>query len=88
MTEEEFIRQARVDWPDDNIRTLLDALEAYYMNGVYDDIGGNVDWSTGHYYRIERWIVNTDSQGFKGLETYSSNLAAEAAIGRFEDGTW
>lgn len=79
-TDQEFIRQAKVDWPDDNIRTVMDACEAYYMNGCYDEIGGDVESVTGHYYRVERWIVVTDNQGFKELEAFHNEVLAHKAF--------
>lgn len=84
MTEQELIRQARVDWPDDKIKNRMDACEAYYMNGVYDDIGGDVESSTGHYYRVDRWIVVTDNQGFKECNEFHTLELAEKAFTELE----
>lgn len=73
MSEYELIEHAR------NIQacnpTLLDALEVFYMNGFTDEQGGSVD-ENYHYYRVHRWIVTTDSQGFKEVETYDSEREA------------
>jgi hypothetical protein len=85
MRDGEFVRQARVDWPDANIRTVLDACEEYYMNGIYDDISGDMESPTGHFYRIDRHIVVTDSQGFHDLQTFDSEEAAIEAFGKLDD---
>jgi hypothetical protein len=79
MRDGEFVRQARVDWPDAKIDTVLEACEEYYMNGTYDDVSGDVEAPTGHFYRIGRYIVVTDSQGFSEFHNYSNeNEAVEA----------
>src|SRR4051812_5104004 len=83
MTEEEFIRQAKLDWEDQPhivILTIEDALEGCYMNGDYDDIGGEAEAPTGHYYRIEHWIVVTDDQGNKAVTAYPNVEEAEKAL--------
>lgn len=82
MSEEEFIREAKNDWEDDDtvINSIKEALEVSYMNGSYDDVVGDVDSSVGHNYRIDRWIVNTDTQGFTVVTTYDTVKEAEAAF--------
>ena len=80
LTEEEFIRTAQLDWEDTPIYNLEDALEACYMNGNYDDIGGDVEAPTGHFYLCERWILVTDSAGNKDIRTFESTEEAEAQI--------
>lgn len=77
MTEEEFIKQAKLDWEEDNIETLEDALEACYMNGSYDDIGGDVESPTGHFFLVERWILITDSNGSKFVHRFETTEEAE-----------
>jgi hypothetical protein len=75
---EEFIRQAKLDWGEEtNIETIKDALEACYMNGDYDEIGGDVEAPTGHYYQIENWIVTCDDQGNKVVGDYETVEEAE-----------
>jgi len=81
--EEEFIRQAKLDWGDEegvNIETIKDALEACYMNGDYDEVGGDAEAPTGHYYQIEHWIVKCDDQGNRTVETYENEIQAEEAF--------
>jgi hypothetical protein len=85
MTEEEFIGQARVDWPDMTIWTMLDACEANYLNGTYDDVSGDVESALGHFYLIERWIVVTDTIGVKWLHTYADVEEAEKAFEQFDE---
>lgn len=83
-TEEEFIRQAKLDWQDQNISTIKEALEACYMNGDYDDIGGEVEAPTGHYYMIENWIVITDDLGNKTVTAYPTEEEAEKVFDLLE----
>lgn len=89
MTEQELIAQARLDWLNDDtilpIKDLKDALEANYYNGNYDDIGGDVEAPTGHYYRIERWIVVTDSQGSRTVHTFDTIEEAEEKVEELEN---
>jgi hypothetical protein len=85
MDEKEFMRETRVDWPNMNVFTVLDACEARYLNGQYDDISGDSEAPTGHFYLVERWIVVTDSQGFRHLHTYHSVLEAEAAFEQMDE---
>lgn len=79
-TEEEFIRQAKLDWEDTPINSIKDALEACYMNGDYDEIGGDAEAPTGHYYQIEHWIVVTNDQGFSTVHTFDTIEKAEEAF--------
>jgi len=85
MTEEEFIRQARLDWEEDTIETMKDALEICFLNGNYDDSGGDAEAPTGHYYKCERWIVTTDSDGNNTVHTFESEEEAEARFRELEE---
>jgi hypothetical protein len=82
----DLIREARKnlgepDSESSTIKTLLDALEAFYMNGCADEVSGDVEGPTGHFYRVSRWIVTTDSQGFKSVDGWPNVMAAEKAFG-------
>lgn len=59
---------------------LLDALEAFAGNGSADEVSGNVESPTGHFFRVDRWIVVTDSQGFRDVQTYDTESEAEVAF--------
>lgn len=85
LTEEEFIRQAKLDWEDNEINTLKDALEACYMNGSYDDVSGDAEAPTGHFYAIERWVVTTDNQGHSEVHTFESAEEAEDFFNKLEE---
>lgn len=74
---EGFIRIA--DGRDD----LLAACEAFYANGFADEFGGDAD-TYGHYYRVNRWIVWTDSQGFHKVETYDNESDARFAFANYD----
>jgi len=56
---------------------IIGACENFYMNGVADDVSGHVDAPTGHFYRVDRWIVTTNDQGFKSLTTFDKPEEAE-----------
>lgn len=55
---------------------LLAALEVIHGHGGDDESFGDMN-EGGHYFRVDRWIVATDSQGFMDVTEYTSNLAAE-----------
>ncbi|HEY1249205.1 MAG TPA: hypothetical protein VGE97_09475 [Nitrososphaera sp.] len=84
MTEQEFITQAKLDWEDSEINDIEDALEACYQNGSYDDIGGDVEAPTGHYYKIDQWIVVTDNQGFHKITEWPTVEDAEKHFDELE----
>lgn len=64
-SEYQIIKEAQENYGETGIETLLDALEAFYLSGCPDEQSGEVEAPTGHFYRIDRWIVITDNQGFK-----------------------
>lgn len=82
MTDETLISGAREILGEDPV-TVLDACEAFYMNGLADDVCGDVDLD-GHYYRVERWIVRTDDLGFHHLDSYPSVETAKRVFGIIE----
>lgn len=55
--------------------STLDRLETVYLDGCADDVIGDVD-ALGHYYRVGRYIVQTDSQGFHEVFTFDTLEAA------------
>jgi hypothetical protein len=69
-TKQEMVARGRELDPD--VKTILDALEAVYGNGFADAVSGNVDAPTGHFYRIDRWIVITDERGFHEVWNFGS----------------
>jgi hypothetical protein len=79
-SEEELIQQANEEMPEERVETVQQALEAYYMNGTYDDITGDVESPYGHVYRLERWLVTSDSQGFTYVSTYETDEEAKKAF--------
>jgi len=87
LSESEIITQAREAFGDEvfgnspHRSDLEDALESFYMNGTSDGSGGDVDHDH-HFYRVHRWIVVTNSQGFHTIETYDSE---QEAIDAFEN---
>jgi hypothetical protein len=55
-------------------------LEEIYMDGCPDDVSGDVDAPTGHFYRIGRQILVTDSQGFRTVHNYTDEAEAVQAF--------
>jgi hypothetical protein len=84
MTEKEMIESAKNDWQDMEINDVLDALEANYLNGAYDDLSGDSEAPTGHFYRIDRWIVITDSQGLRKVEEHYSEETAKQVFAEMD----
>lgn len=84
MTEDELIENAaqQAFGRSPNHR-LIDALEAYWGNGSSDESCGDAD-TFGHYYRVDRWIVRTDSQGFATPETFDTEQEAKDAFQKIE----
>lgn len=83
-TEENIILEAKRNsegfYPIDS---LLDALESFYLCGFHDDVCGTVE--TGcHYYRVSRWIVQTDSQGFHEIFSHDSEKEAVIEFGKIQ----
>src|SRR5687768_12244933 len=69
LSENELIEQARQAFPEDEITDLLEACEAFYMNGFADQVSGDVESPHGHFYRVHRWIITTDNYGFHDIYT-------------------
>jgi hypothetical protein len=57
---------------------LENALESIYMSGFSDESAGNVESPTGHFYRVGKWVMVTDSQGFKSLHSHETESDAMA----------
>jgi len=85
MNDVDFIVEARTNWNDKTIETVLEACEANYLNGIYDDVSGDVEAPCGHFYIIERWIVVTDSQGFTNLHWFDNREEAEKAFEKLDE---
>jgi hypothetical protein len=82
-TEDEIILQAKRNndgfYTVDNLR---EALECFYLNGFQDEVCGTVE-SGCHYYRVSRWIMQTDSQGFHEVFTYQLRKRLQLSLERF-----
>jgi hypothetical protein len=85
---DEIIDEARK--VDPNASSVLDACEAFYMNGTPDELSGDVDSPTGHFYRVARWIVQCDTLGFKHLLTFKDDAEAQAEFQKLDKtyGDW
>lgn len=62
------------------IHSALDACETYWGNGASDEHDGDVEAPCGHFYRVDRWIVTTDTQGLKSIEEYANCMDAHDAF--------
>lgn len=65
-------------WPT----SVEEALEQFWGSGVANDEKGEVD-GAGHIYRVEKWTVTTDSQGFSKVTEHGTIEEAEAAVEAF-----
>lgn len=70
ITRDELIAEAR--GLGDDVKNLLDALNTIWGHGFSDESSGTVEAPCGHFFRVEHWIVTTDSQGFHNVETYDT----------------
>ena len=93
LSEAEIIQQAIESFEQDRLQgvfaveskpTVLEACEAFFMNGFHDDVSGDVE-TFGHFYRVHRWIVWTDNQGFKDVDTYDTEAEAIKAFEKYND---
>lgn len=88
LSEDEIIAQATENFGPltegiANPGMLLAACEAFMLNGCADESSGDAD-TFGHFYRVHRWIVWTDSQGFHDVETYDNEDEAHEAFEKYE----
>lgn len=56
---------------------ILEQVEETYMNGFADEVSGDVEAPTGHFYRVGQYIVVTNSQGFKTIYDHRCEEEAE-----------
>lgn len=82
MREQELIKKANESLGEEprRIEGVLDACETFYMNGMYDQASGMDEAPTGHFYRVNRWIVSTNSQGRNEATTYANESDAIQAF--------
>ncbi len=91
MSEQEFVAQCLLDFPDNFeapnellARDVLEACEVYYMSGCYDNLSGDSEAPTGHFYTIHRFMVTTDSQGFRTLNVFDNEDEAQKEFNNLE----
>lgn len=60
-------------------------LEEIYMDGCADEVSGDVESPTGHFYRVGSQVVVTDSQGFSDVTDYDSEVEAEWAFQELDE---
>lgn len=59
----------------------IEMCEEIYGNGFADEVSGDVEAPTGHFYRVHNCVVVTNSNGFSDLTEYPNE---SEAIGAFE----
>lgn len=86
MTEEQIIEEARnLVAGEQQITTVLEACEALYMDGCADEFSGDMQSPIGYFYRVARWIVVTNSQGFHDLRSYESEEEAKEEFNKLDE---
>ncbi len=84
ITDSAIVHDARVHLGEEIADgDVLAACEAFYGHGFSDEITGDVD-GPGHYYRVARWIVTTDSQGFSYLASFDDEATARATFAEID----
>ena len=63
----------------------LKELEEFYGNGFTDEVSGDVESPTGHFYRVGIQIVVTDQFGFNYVSAYRSAMLASLAFAKMEE---
>jgi len=81
-TERGIIDQADSAF-DQEHSDLLSALESFQMNGCPDEQSGDVECFM-HFYRVDRWIVTTDSQGFREVLPFNTESEARFNFNELE----
>lgn len=59
-------------------------LRNIWMFGSADEVGGDVEAPTGHYYRVDHSVVVTDSQGFHTTYEFATNESASAWVAQLD----
>jgi len=80
ISKADFIAETRKSFGDDNVVTLLDALETVWGNGFSDEEVGEADWAEGHCFRVARWTVWTSSTGYRSVSEYENDAKASESI--------
>ena len=62
---------------------LLAALRTYDLNGAADENGGDVDTYL-YYFRVDRWIVTTNSAGMHEVHEFDTEDAAKLEFQAYE----
>lgn len=63
---------------------IIETCEAFYVNGFADESGGDMN-AGGHFYRVHRWIIHTDSQGFNEYEEFDTEDEARKAFEKYQN---
>lgn len=63
----------------------LRACETVALVHGFDNQSGDVASPSGYFYRVSRWIVKIDNDGFKYLSTFETEDEASKAFGVLDD---
>lgn len=69
----------------ESVDSLLGALNALWGHGFATESSGNEASPTGHFFRVEHWIVTTDYRGFQSVQAFPSIEAAIVAYERMDE---
>lgn len=64
-------------------RLLIGAMEAFYGAGAADEQAGTTD-GVGHVFRVDRFTLETDSQGFVRFTEHETQAKAETLVAEYE----
>lgn len=59
---------------------ILASLEMLWGHGLADEQSGNASDGPGHVYRLDRWTVETNTQGDHDVTAYETEDLARAAF--------
>lgn len=92
MTTDELRAQARELDPQESAYYermgedgVLASLETIWGHGLADEVCGSTTEGAGHVYRVDRWVVITNTQGDHDVETYDSAEQAERAFAEWRE---
>lgn len=89
LSEDELVQQARDNLGEDieaGPRALEEALLAFWGHGFSDESEGTTDFY--HVFRVHRWLLYTDSQGFTTISPYDTEAEAIQAMDACREELW
>lgn len=87
MSEADLIAHACRDLgeKEEDVSTIEEAMEAWWGHGFSDEQTGSVtEPPFEHVFRVHRWLMWTDEQGFKTVDEYDNEDEAHQAFEKAE----